>query len=171
MELELIRGCSQQDRVSQRTLFEMYSGKFMSICRRYMVDNMMAEDVLIESFVKIYDNIDTFKGDGSFEGWMRRIVVNTAINHVKKKNKSLVKYAEEVNDVITIDPSTIDRISANELMLLIHELPPMHRTVFNMFAIDGFTHKEIAERLNFSESNSKWYVAEARKQLKKNIKL
>ena len=155
----------------QEELYRRFSSKMFGVCLRYSGNPEDAQDILQEGFVKVYRNLERFRSEGSFEGWMRRIVVNTAINHVKKNNKSLVKYAEEVNDVITIDPSTIDRISANELMLLIHELPPMHRTVFNMFAIDGFTHREIAERLNFSESNSKWYVAEARKQLKKNIKL
>jgi RNA polymerase sigma-70 factor (ECF subfamily) len=171
MELELIQGCVNEDRVSQRTLFEMYSGKFMAICKRYMRDDMLAEDVLMESFVKIYNGIKSFKGDGSFEGWMRRIVVNTAINQIRKRNKSLLKYAEEVADNITVEPTSIDKLSANEMMLMVCELPVMQRTVFNMLAIDGFTHREIAEQLNIPEGTSKWYMAEAKRKLQKSIKV
>ena len=84
MEQELIRGCAKNDRVSQKKLFDTYAGKFMTIAKRYMKEDMLAEDVLMEGFYKIYSNIKSFKGDGSFEGWMRRIIVNTAINKIRK---------------------------------------------------------------------------------------
>jgi RNA polymerase sigma-70 factor (ECF subfamily) len=170
MEQELIQGCVSEDRVSQRQLFETYGRKFMAICKRYMRDDMQAEDVLMESFLKIYNNIKNFKSEGSFEGWMRRIVVNTAIDHVNKKNRSLLRYCEEVKDETVILPEAIDNLSANELMLMVCELPVGCRTVFNMFVMDGFSHKQIAEHLNIPEGTSKWHMSKARILLQDKLK-
>jgi RNA polymerase sigma-70 factor (ECF subfamily) len=170
MELELIQGCISEDRASQRQLFETYSRKFMAICKRYMQDDMQAEDVLMESFLKIYNNIKKFKAEGSFEGWMRRIVVNTAIDHVNKKNRSLLRYCEEVNDEVTVPASAIADLSANELMLMVCELPVGCRTVFNMFVMDGFTHKQISEHLKIPEGTSKWHMSQARILLQEKLK-
>lgn len=170
MEQELIQGCVSEDRVSQRQLFETYGRKFMAICKRYMRDDMQAEDVLMESFLKIYNSIKNFKAEGSFEGWMRRIVVNTAIDHVNKKNRSLLKYCEEVKDETSILPEAIDNLSANELMLMVCELPVGCRTVFNMFVMDGFTHKQISEHLNIPEGTSKWHMSKARTLLQDKLK-
>jgi len=170
MEQELIQGCIAEDRVSQRALFETYGKKFMAICKRYMRDDMLAEDILMESFVKIYSNMKTFKGEGSFEGWMKRIVINTAINSINKKNRSLLKYAEEVEDKVTIEPTSIEKLSADELMLLVCELPVECRTVFNMLVIDGFTHKQISKHLNIPEGTSKWHMSKARVILQEKLK-
>jgi RNA polymerase sigma factor (sigma-70 family) len=170
MELKLIQGCVSEDRVSQRQLFETYGNKFMAICKRYMQDDMLAEDVLMESFFKIYKNIKKFKGEGSFEGWMRRIVVNTAIDHINKKNKSVLRYCEEVKDEAAVLPEVINNLSAKELMLMVCELPVGCRTVFNMFVMDGFTHKQISEHLKIPEGTSKWHMSKARILLQNKLK-
>ena len=170
MELELIRGCVKNDRVSQKKLFDTYAGKFMAIAKRYMKEDMSAEDVLMEGFCKIYNNIKSFKGEGSFEGWMRRIIVNTAINKIRKDNRDLLVYQEELVDKGGVEMMYIESMSAKDMMNMIEKMPLGYRTVFNMFAIDGFSHKEIANELNIDEGTSRSQLSKARKFLQERLK-
>lgn len=142
----------------------------MGICKRYVCDDTLAGNVLTDAFITIYGEIKTFKGDSSFEGWMRRIVINTAIDRIKRKDDNTLKgYGDiECEDYNISIP--FDKLSANELLLMICDLPQGPRTVFNMFAIDGFSHKEISERLNIPEGTSQWYVNKARKLLQEKLK-
>lgn len=170
MEQELIRGCVKNDRVSQKKLFETYAGKFMTIAKRYMKEDMSAEDVLMEGFCKIYTNIKSFKGDGSFEGWMRRIIVNTAINKIRKDKREMLDYQEELTDKKGVEMMYVENMSANDMLAMIEKMPLGYRTVFNMFAIDGFSHKEIATELGIDEGTSRSQLAKARKFLQIRIK-
>lgn len=170
MELELIRGCVKNDRVSQKKLFDTYAGKFMAIAKRYMKEDMSAEDVLMEGFCKIYNNIKSFKGEGSFEGWMRRIIVNTALNKIRKDNRDLLVYQEELTDKSGVEMMYIESMSAKDMMDMIEKMPLGYRTVFNMYAIDGFSHKEIANELNIDEGTSRSQLSKARKFLQERLK-
>ena len=170
MELELIRGCVKNDRVSQKKLFDTYAGKFMAIAKRYMKEDMSAEDVLMEGFCKIYNNIKSFKGEGSFEGWMRRIIVNTALNKIRKDNRDLLVYQEELTDKSGVEMMYVETMSANDMMTMIEKMPLGYRTVFNMFAIDGFSHREIATELGIDEGTSRSQLAKARKFLQIRLK-
>ncbi len=170
MEQELIRGCAKNDRTSQKKLFDTYAGKFMAIAKRYMKEDMLAEDVLMEGFYKIYSNIKSFKGDGSFEGWMRRIIVNTAINKIRKDKKEMLDYQEELTDKKGVEMMYVETMSANDMMAMIEKMPLGYRTVFNMYAIDGFTHKEIATELGIDEGTSRSQLSKARKFLQVRLK-
>jgi RNA polymerase sigma-70 factor (ECF subfamily) len=151
-------------------LFETYAGKFMTIAKRYMKEDMSAEDVLMEGFCKIYTNIKSFKGDGSFEGWMRRIIVNTAINKIRKDKREMLDYQEELTDKKGVEMMYVENMSANDMLAMIEKMPLGYRTVFNMYAIDGFTHKEIATELGIDEGTSRSQLSKARKFLQIRIK-
>ena len=169
MEQELIRGCAKNDMTSQKKLFDTYAGKFVTIAKRYMKEDMLAEDVLMEGFYKIYSNIKSFKGDGSFEGWMRRIFVNTAIEHYRKKNQLYAISENQEENISNQEFSALDALEADDIIRLISELPNGYRTVFNLFAVEGYSHKEIATMMNISEGTSKSQYARAKAWLQEKI--
>lgn len=168
-EAELIDGCISEDRACQYALYKAYAGKMLSVCRRYARSDSEAEDILQEGFIKIFDNIARFRGSGSFEGWIRRIMVNTALK--------LYRTASFKNEVIGIeegyesgfDAGIIDRISQNDLIKMIRGLPEGYGIVFNLYAIEGYSHTEIAESLKINEGTSRSQLAKARKWLQKKV--
>lgn len=169
-EQELIQGCITQDRTSQRAVFERYAGKLFGVCQRYTNRSDEADDILQEAFIKIFNQIHTFAFAGSFEGWMRRIVVNTAIRHYQQRRQ---QYAQtfslsEMNDV-TVDPTVYDELQEEDLLEMIGRLPEGYRMVFNLYAIEGFSHREIAETLHIEESTSRSQLVKARKMLQQMI--
>lgn len=165
---EIVKGCIKEKRASQDMLYNKYAGTLMMICYRYMDSQMDAEDVLQEGFVKIFDNISKFKFEGSLEGWMKRIMANTAINKLRKKD--VLKGSQ---DTTTIDQSwddgILDRLDGEKILELIKNLPVGYRTVFNMFAIEGYSHKEIALKLGIEEVSSRTQLSKAKKALQKQI--
>jgi RNA polymerase sigma factor (sigma-70 family) len=164
---DLIEGCKKHDRHAQRFLYEHFSGKMYALCCRYIKDKMEAEDVLVTSFTKVFDRIDQFKGEGSFEGWIRRIIVNESLSYLRK-NKSM--YLETDIEAADREPdyaSLENQLEANDLLKMISGLPTGYRIVFNMYAIDGYSHKEIAEQLGISENTSKSQLSRARVALQK----
>jgi RNA polymerase sigma-70 factor (ECF subfamily) len=168
-ELELIDGCRRNDRTAQHAVYEQMAGKMLSLCSRYIKDRMQAEDVLVTSFTKVFDKIEQFKGDGSFEGWVRKIVVNESLSYLRK-NKGM--YLE--TDIAAADrepdlASLGNQLEAEDLMNLVAALPTGYRIVFNMYAIDGFSHKEIAEELGISENTSKSQLSRARSYLQTKL--
>lgn len=168
-ESELIDGCRRNDRIAQQTVYEQMAGKMLSLCCRYVKDRMQAEDVLVTSFTKVFEKIDQFKGDGSFEGWVRKIVVNESLSYLRK-NKSM--YLETDLAAADREPdlnSLNNQLEADDLMRLVTELPPGYRIVFNMFALDGFTHKEIADELGINENTSKSQLSRARSYLQARL--
>ena len=170
----LIEGCRQNKRGAQHKLFKLFYGSMFSICVRYAADDDEAQDMLNEGFMKIFANIDKYRDTGSFEGWLKRIMVNAAIDY-KRKYKTLatnnIEYGEiaETNIIGASENEAISKMSADELIKMIQELPPMSQTVFNLFVFDGYSHTEIAETLNIKEGTSFWHLNNARNILKEKI--
>lgn len=169
-ENEMIKGCVGRERDAQRQLYETYSSKMYGICYRYLKDAMEAEDVLVTAFTKVFEKIDQFKHEGSFEGWIRRIVVNEALTALRKRRNM---HLETELDKVDRDPNynyLSDHLEAEDLIRMVQELPTGYRIVFNMYAIDGYSHKEIAESLGISENTSKSQLSRARVYLQKMLR-
>ncbi|MDR2383492.1 MAG: sigma-70 family RNA polymerase sigma factor [Prevotellaceae bacterium] len=170
MDEQLIKGCIQKDIRAQRQLYEKYAPLMMSVCLRYVRDRVIAQNLLQDGFVKLFDKIHTYSGSGSFVGWMRKIFVNIALEHLR--DNDILKYSIDINaafDIESEEELPIDKISADELMKCITELPSGFRTVFNMFAIEGYSHVEIAEKLGIHEGTSRSQYARARIMLQQKI--
>ena len=168
-EAQLVKSLRKQDPKAQRQLFEKYSPRMLGLCFRYAGDEMIAEDIMVEGFMRVFSKIDQFSGDGSFEGWMRRIMVNEALGFLRKQKRiledTLSDEAENIADYGYADQN----LNAEELLALISELPAGYRTVFNLYAIEGYAHMEIAEMLGISESTSKSQLHRARAMLQKMV--
>ncbi len=167
---DLIRGCLDGDRRMQKMLYDRFSPKMYAVCLRYMGNADDAQDILQEGFIKVYKNLERYRGDGSFEGWVRRIFVNTAIEQLRKK-KIDISISEKEEE--TIEYKTVaapDKIGEKDLLNIVQELSPGYRTIFNLYVVEGFGHKEIAEMMNISEGTSKSQLARARIILQEKIK-
>jgi RNA polymerase sigma-70 factor (ECF subfamily) len=175
---EIVNGCIRNDRKCQKVIFEMYYGKMMSACLRYISDKDEAQDILQEGFIKVFNNIAKFDFNGSLEGWIRKIIVNTAIDFIRKKKKDIFQVTDHefiINNYNNVsDEAEDENIYANlkttEIMDAIKQLTPAYRTVFSMYVIDGFSHQQIAELLNINIGTSKSNLAKARMNLKKILK-
>lgn len=166
---DIIKGCVAGKPDAQEALYKKYSGKLFGISLRYTKDYSAAEDVLQEGFIKIFNNISSFKGTGSFEGWMRRIVINTALERFRKHFQMYsISEVNELEDSFKYN-HILTEIAAKDLLNLIQELPTAYKMVFNLYAIDGYTHKEIGEILKISEGTSKSNLSRARKLLQEKI--
>ena len=168
---ELLQKCRDGDRRAQKQLYDALSAKMFAVCLRYMGGREAAEDVFQEGFVTVFTKLDSYSGDGSFEGWARKIFVNTALMSLRKKD--ILRQSEEVDVVrslATDSPTPIQNMSYRELNAMIAELPPGFRTVFNMYVIEGYSHKEIAEELGISETTSRSQLQRARTMLQNRIK-
>ena len=168
-ELELIEKASKNHRDAQHQLYKKHAHKMLSICRFYIRDLQQAEEVILNGFFKIFKQLDTFKNEGSFEGWMRKIIVRESISYLRKK-KQLEFSAEDMElyeKPILHDSTALD---IEEVQLLIDKLPQVYRVVFIMFAIEGYKHSEISTLLKISESTSKSQLHKARKLLQQQIK-
>lgn len=166
-EEELIKGCLKGDRTSQKHLYEMHSSRMYGVCYRYVKDSMQAQDILITAFTKVFEKIGQFKNEGSFEGWIRRIVVNEALSFLRRQRTMYVETDLEEADRHPDIEQFSDHLEAEDLLNMIAELPSGYRVVFNMFAIDGYSHKEIADHLGISENTSKSQLSRARTYLQK----
>jgi len=164
---KLIHQCKKKDIRAQEELYQLYSGKLFGLCLKYSNNYQQAEDNLQDGFITIFNKINQYKDKGSFEGWMKRIVINTTLQKHRKE-----KYFEIINENLSEDPEIeIDdeKITTDFLLESIQELPERYRQVFNLYALDGFSHKEIAEMLNISVGSSKSNLARARHILKSRI--
>jgi len=168
-EVELISGCIKRDGSAQKRLYDTYSSKMYAVCYRYVKDSMEAEDILVTAFMKAFDKIEQFKQEGSFEGWIRRIMVNEALTHLRKKRSMYLETDLEQADREPDYETLSHHLEAEDLLNLIEELPSGYRVVFNMYAIDGYSHKEIAEQLGISENTSKSQLSRARVHLQKKL--
>ncbi len=169
-EKELIKMCIKGDRRCQNILYENLSPKMMVVCYRYSRNREDAEDTLMEGFLKVFENIKQFRNEGSFEGWVRKIMVNTAITKFKKTNTlAVVVSIESIHYGIKSDENTFDEMGAKQLMEMIQQLPPAYQMVFNLYSFEGMKHKEIAVKLGISEGTSKSNLFDARAILKKTI--
>ena len=166
---EIIEACVKGDRHAQRSLYEIFSKKMFVVCLRYTKSQQEAEDILQDSFIKVFKNLKGYRGDSRLDYWIKRIVVNTALNSQRKK---LYMYPmvdiEDVKNDFDLN-KTLGAFGLEELLNMIKELPTGCQAVFNMFAIEGFSHKEIAKMLEVSEGTSKSQFSRARKLLKEKI--
>jgi RNA polymerase sigma-70 factor (ECF subfamily) len=169
-EEELISGCLSGNRQAQRQLYDTYSRRFMAISLRYLKDQEQAEDVMIQSFMKIFEKLSQFKGNGSFEGWMKRIVVTQALMAIRgNRSLTLTVSLEDAERIQEPAAEDLNQLEVAELMDLVQSLPLGYRTVFNLFAIEGYSHQEIGELLGITESTSKSQLNRARSVLKNKI--
>jgi len=170
-EQDLIALCKNNDRKAQKVLYDMFSPKMFALCHRYLGNRQAAEDTLQEGFITVFAKIGSYSGEGSFEGWVRKIFVNTALMNLRKND--VLKQTEDIDTAFGVSdstPSTVQDISFKELIKLIATLPPGFRTVFNMFVIEGYNHKEIGQALGISEATSRSQLQRARTLLQKKIK-
>jgi RNA polymerase sigma factor (sigma-70 family) len=169
-EQELIQGCIAARPKAQKALFDIYAPKLYVVCLRYLKDQMRAQDVLQDTFVKIFANISNYKSEGAFEGWLKRITVNTCLDQLRKDKKLLTDISiEDVSYQLATQSTSAEKLMADDLLKLVKALPDGYRTVFNLFAIEGFSHQEIAQQLGISESTSKTQYLRARAYLKERI--
>lgn len=170
-EQTLIEGCRKGRPDAQRELYERFAPRMMGVCMRYIHDREEAEHVMIGGMVKVYEKLDQFTEEGSFEGWIRRIMVNESLMYIRKnKNMSLEVEIEAVDH----EPNyhlLEQTLEANDLLQLVGELPVGYRTVFNLYAIEGFNHKEIAAMLEINENTSKSQLSRARKYLQSRLEV
>lgn len=167
---KLIESCKSNDREAQYRLYNLLSGKMFAVCLRYAKHREAAEDLLQEGFVKVFTHIDKFRGEGSFEGWVRRIIVNTAVEHYRRSTKMYpMVNVEDINrDIPWVD--TGENLELEDLMNMINKLSQGYKTIFNLYVVEGYSHKEIAEMLEISEGTSKSQLARARYLLMEMVK-
>lgn len=166
-----IEGAINGDVKSQKAIYDALSGKMYALCLRYMGNREAAEDVLQDGFVTLFSKLGTYSSEGSFEGWCRKIFVNTALMSLRKND--VLRQSQDVDaaaGIASSSPSAIQEVSLKELLGYIAELPPGFRTVFNMYAIEGYSHKEIAESLGITEGTSRSQFLRARALLQTKIK-
>lgn len=174
-ELDIIEGCRRNSRMHQEYLYKKYYSLFLKLCARYAKDMHDAEQLMQDGFLKIFNHVNDYSGKGSFEGWMRRIVVNTCLDYLKSKylkNAMQLHFPNEIGETtaFSVENNALDKIAMKDLLGIIQTLPPMSRTVFNLFVFEGYTHKEIGVLLEMSEGTSQWHVNNARKNLQQKIK-
>ena len=169
-EREIVELCLKNDVRAQELFYRRYAGKMFGVCLRYAGNPMEAEDILQEGFIRTFLNLHHFRFEGSLEGWVRRTMVNTAINHYKKQ----LKFQKEVelHEAVTFatnQEDALSKLSTEELLGIIQELPPGYRTVFNLYVMEGYTHREIGESLGISENTSKSQFSRARNAILGNL--
>ena len=169
-ESDLIKGCLEGDRRAQEYLYQRFSPKMYGVCLRYAGKAEDAQDILQDGFVKIFKNLHMYRGEGSFEGWIRRIFVNTAIEHYRRQVNLYPVTENHENLLEAKELSAFDSLSVKDLMKIIQQLSPGYRTVFNLYVIEGYSHKEIAEMVGISEGTSKSQLARAKAALQNIIK-
>lgn len=168
---QLVKKCLEKDPLAQKQLFDSFSRKMMGVCLRYSQSEEEAQDVLQMGFIKVFEKLHMYSSEGSLEGWIRKVIVNTALDNIRKNKK--------FNDNVELDKvefqlnnnseTGLEALSAKDLLKIIQEMPPGFRTVFNLYAIEGYSHKEIAEQLGITESTSKSQYSRARVYLQKII--
>lgn len=169
-EKKLIRDCQNGIKSSQFLLVKRYSGMLLTVCRRYARDESMAKDVLQETLIRVFQNIGKYRDSGSFEAWMRKIAVRRSLQWLEKSHFRYEIHAEFVPDEEVNIPDVYAQMGADEIMMLINDLPSGFRTVFNLFVVEGFNHKEIGKLLEITESTSRSQLARARKILQQKLK-
>ena len=170
-DLKLIESCIKGNRESQKALYDHLAPRMLPLCMRYVGNREQAEDILQEGFITLFTRLKDFRGEGSFEGWARRIFVTTALMSLRKKDA--LKMSDDIDTARGLKadiPSQGQNIGYKELIRLVMELPPGFRTVFNMFVIEGYSHKEISEMLGITETTSRTQLSRARVWLQNKIK-
>lgn len=169
-EEEIVKGCQQHERKYQEVLYRLYARKMYGICMSYAGNREFAQDMLHDAFLKIFRTIETYKSDGTLEAWIRRVVTNTAIDQLRNKQRLDNYITEEMDGTVQVkNPTVLSELATKELLNLVSHLPDGARAIFNLFAIEGYTHREIATQLQISESTSKSQYNRAKKLLQNLI--
>jgi RNA polymerase sigma-70 factor (ECF subfamily) len=172
---EIIKGCLRKERKYQFKLYELYFGKMMGVCMRYAIDYDEANELVQQGFIKLYNNLDKYNFNGSFDGWIHRIFINNSIDYIRRNKKKLILMDEDKKlDFLNQDHEEFSLFEKEELdpalvMQAISNLSPAYRTVFNLYVIEDYSHKEIAEMLEISEGTSKSNLSKAKHNLKKSL--
>jgi RNA polymerase sigma factor (sigma-70 family) len=170
---QIIDGCAKHNRKAQQLLYDKYSRFLLGICLRYATDKAEAEDILQDSFLKIFFNIEDFSGTGSFTGWLRKVAVNTAITHYHKNLK--YRYNVDIEEYVSVETGVTsfeeDYYTSDELFKIINELPQGYRMVFNLYAVEGYKHKEIAEKLGIDTNTSKSQYSRAKAVIREKLEM
>jgi len=169
-EKDLITACKKQERAAQKLLYERFAPLMLGVCRRYVKVLEDAEDVMVAGYYKALSKIDSFTGDGSFEGWIRRIMINESLMHLRRNQN--FKHTEEINPNLnaTEEPTIVDELAAESILALLDELPPGYRTVFNLYVVEGYKHREIAQELGISINTSKSQLILAKNRMAELVK-
>lgn len=170
-EEELIRGCVKENAFCQREVFNRYASRMLGVCHRYARNTADAEDILQDAFIKMFNKIGQFKFEGSFEGWIRRIVINTALKKytVSRYSKELTGYEIKETEETAYEPMAYGHITEKELLGLINNLPDGYRLIFNLYVLEGYQHDEIAEMLDIQPGTSRSQLVKARNMLQKQV--
>ncbi|HMN06456.1 MAG TPA: RNA polymerase sigma factor [Flavobacteriales bacterium] len=168
-EYELVRACRREERSAQEALYARFSRRMFAVCLRYARHQAEAEDLLQEGFIQVFDKLHAFRMEGSLEGWIRRIMVHTCINHLRKRSVRDEVLGTERMPERSVGPSAMDTLGQADLLALVQELPDGYRAVFNLYAIEGYDHAEIAELLGCGESTSRSQLAKARAALQRRL--
>jgi RNA polymerase sigma-70 factor (ECF subfamily) len=166
----LIAGCIEQDRTCQKAVYELFAPRMMSLCLRYAKNREEAEEVLQDGFIRTFRNIHQFRNSGSFGGWLRKIIINSALQKYRGRYHGfpVIPLSDDLY-LLPTEPATQDKLSEKELIRLIQLLPPAYRMVFNLYVFDGLKHREISEILGISEGTSKSNLYDARALLKRQL--
>lgn len=168
-ERELVKGCLGGDRRCQEGLYDRYARRMYAVCLRYARHELEAQDLMQEGFIRVFDKLKDFRLEGSLEGWVRRIMVHTAINHYRRKSFHLERFGLERLPDSPVESDALDQLGQEEILSLVASLPDGYRMVFNLFAIEGYDHSEIAELLGCGESTSRSQLAKARRLLQQKL--
>jgi RNA polymerase sigma factor (sigma-70 family) len=166
---ELVQGCLEEDRQCQEILYGRYAGRMYAVCLRYARHELEAQDLMQEGFIRVFDKLGGFRMEGSLEGWIRRIMVHTAINHYRRKAFQQERFGMEHLPETPVPSSAVEEMGEKELLGLVAELPDGYRMVFNLYAIEGYDHAEIAAMVGCGESTSRSQLAKARRMLQQRI--
>lgn len=166
-EQQFLAALCRGDRAAQRVLYETYYGQLMSVCQRYVSNEHEAMDLLHESFIKIFAKIKSYQEGTSLVAWMRRIAVNTAIDHYRKSVRRRTENIDQAFHLSSNEPDVISQYSAKEILSAVQQLTPTYRAIFNLYVVEGYSHREIAEQFDITESTSRSNLVKARSKLKK----
>ena len=167
---ELVKRCRAGERKAQEMLYKQFASKMLGVCCRYATDRMEAEDMMQNGFIRVFQKIGDFRGEGSFEGWMRRIMVHSSIEYYRKHHKMMqLVELDEAGAESSTNPLATAKLAANDLLLLIQQLSPGYRIVFNLYAIEGYSHREIATIVGITEGASKSQLSRARSILREQV--
>ena len=167
---ELIARCKAGERKAQEMLYKQFASKMLGVCLRYATDKMEAEDMLQNGFIRIFKKLDDYRGDGAFEGWVRRIMVHSSIEYYRKHHKMIqMMDVAEIGNEPSVNAEVMENMNIKDLLNIIQQLSPSYKMVFNLYAIDGYSHKEIAEIVGITEGASKSQLSRARAILKDKV--
>ena len=169
-ETDLVKACARRERWAQKLLYEQYYGPMMGVCLRYSNNSQDALDLLHEGFIKVFKNIGRYEPGTSLSAWMRRIMVNTSIDYYRKKVRRRTEDIDQAYDLKQDDPDAVSRMSTQEILSAVQKLTPVYRMVFNLYVVEGYSHREIGERMGITESTSRSNLVKARAKLKDLLK-